>query len=61
MGGVDDFNAIADLAEKYDMWFHIDGCWGGFLVWCEEGRKIFKGCERATSISINPHKGFGVP
>ena len=27
-GYYDPFNEVADLCEKYGMWFHIDGAWG---------------------------------
>jgi len=58
MGSFDDFNAMADIAKKYNMWFHIDGCWGGSLCFSETLKeKLFKGMERSDSMSINPHKG----
>ena len=25
-GAVDDLNAIAQLCQKYEIWFHVDGC-----------------------------------
>lgn len=61
MGSFDDFHKIADIAEKYGMWFHVDACWGGFLRWSKEGDKLFDGAERSDSFAFNPHKGWGVP
>jgi len=31
-GSYEDYVAISAICKKYDMWMHIDGCWGGFLV-----------------------------
>ena len=44
------------------MWHHIDACWGGFLIFSDRCKNtIMKGCEKADSISFNPHKGLGTP
>lgn len=60
-GSFDDFNAIADIAQKHGAWFHIDGSWGGNIVFSESHRYKLAGCERADSITVNPHKALGVP
>lgn len=60
-GSFDDFNAIADVAQKHGAWFHIDGSWGGNIVFSESHRYKLAGCERADSITVNPHKALGVP
>jgi glutamate/tyrosine decarboxylase-like PLP-dependent enzyme len=61
MGSFDDHHAINAIARKYNMWHHVDACWGGFLVFSEKNRHLFDGSEKADSISTNPHKGMGVP
>lgn len=60
-GSFDDFNAIADIAEKYGLWMHIDGSWGGNVVFSEKYRYKLDGSHRANSITVNPHKALGVP
>lgn len=61
-GSFDDFNAIADIAEKHKIWFHIDGSWGGNAVFSETHRASkLAGAHRANSITVNPHKALGVP
>ena len=63
MGSFDDLTAIGRICKKYNCWFHVDACWGGFLIFAsEENQKDrFKGVELADSISFNPHKGLGMP
>ena len=62
MGSFDDNNKLSEIAKKYGMWHHVDACWGGFLAFSEKhGKKLFDGIEKVDSISINAHKGFGVP
>lgn len=60
-GSFDDFNSIADIAEKYGLWFHIDGSWGGNVAFSEKYKHKLNGCHRANSITVNPHKALGVP
>ncbi len=57
-GAIDPFDAIADLAQQYDMWFHIDGAYGGFFVLADEVKDSLKSMHKADSITIDPHKGL---
>ena len=62
MGSFDNHHRISEIAKKYGMWHHVDGCWGGYLVFSKKhGPRLFDGVEKADSISLNAHKGFGVP
>lgn len=37
--GVNDpINKCVEIAKKYDMWIHIDGCWGGHMILLEDYR-----------------------
>ena len=60
-GAVDDLNGLADLAEKYDLWFVVDAAYGGPAAGTEISGELFRGLDRADSILINPHKWFYVP
>ncbi len=60
-GAVDPIEALADLAEKYAMWLHIDAAYGGFFLLCEEGQQVLQGLHRAHSIVLDPHKGMFLP
>ncbi len=60
-GAVDDLDGLADLAEREDLWLHVDGAYGGFFMLTERGREAMKGIERADSITLDPHKGLFLP
>lgn len=61
VGAVDNLNAIADIAEKYGMWYHVDGAYGGFFLLTDHGKKKMRGICRADSIVMDPHKGLFLP
>lgn len=63
MGAFDDLEAIGEICKRYKLWFHVDACWGGSLIFASPENKgnKFNGIENADSISFNPHKGLGVP
>ncbi|CAB1326597.1 unnamed protein product [Coregonus sp. 'balchen'] len=58
-GAFDPINEIADICEKYNMWLHVDGAWGGGLLMSRKHRHKFSGVERANSVTWNPHKMMG--
>ena len=60
-GAVDDLPALADLAARERLWFHVDAAYGGFFLLTEEGRRTLAGIERADSIVLDPHKGLFLP
>jgi glutamate/tyrosine decarboxylase-like PLP-dependent enzyme len=59
-GTIDPLNEIADIAERYKLWYHIDGAYGGFFILTSK-RDLFKGIERADSLIVDPHKGLFLP
>ncbi|HUP47096.1 MAG TPA: aminotransferase class I/II-fold pyridoxal phosphate-dependent enzyme, partial [Thermoanaerobaculia bacterium] len=60
-GAVDDLEALADLAAKHSMWFHVDGAYGAFFMMTARGRTILRGIHRADSIVLDPHKSLFLP
>jgi aromatic-L-amino-acid decarboxylase len=59
-GAVDPLNEIADVAEKYKMWFHVDAAYGGFFILTSK-KDLFAGIERTDSIIVDPHKSMFLP
>ncbi|MFI8186903.1 pyridoxal phosphate-dependent decarboxylase family protein [Actinacidiphila glaucinigra] len=60
-GTVDPLPALADLAEREDLWFHVDAAYGGFFRLTERGRRQLEGTERADSVTLDPHKTLFLP
>ena len=58
---VDPVEAIADIAEKNNMWLHIDSAYAGVTAMIPEMKWITKGWDRADSLVINPHKWMFTP
>ncbi len=48
--------SIADIAEQYGIWLHVDAAYGGSAAVVPEMRHILDGVERAHSLVVNPHK-----
>jgi glutamate/tyrosine decarboxylase-like PLP-dependent enzyme len=60
-GAIDDLSAIAALAEREGLWFHVDGAFGALAVMSPELRPRLAGIERADSIAFDFHKWAHVP
>jgi glutamate/tyrosine decarboxylase-like PLP-dependent enzyme len=60
-GAVDPLADIADVARKFDLWFHVDGAYGAPAALDEEKRRLFSGLDRADSVSLDPHKWLYAP
>jgi aromatic-L-amino-acid/L-tryptophan decarboxylase len=60
-GAVDPLDAIADVAERAGLWFHVDAAYGGFFQLTDRGRDLFRGATRADSVTLDPHKGLFLP
>lgn len=60
-GIVDPLGAIAALATSENLWFHVDGAYGGAFQLTERGRAILTGVGRADSIAWDPHKSLFLP
>lgn len=61
LGSFDPLDAIAEVCRRHRLWMHVDGSWGGPVVFSARQRHKLKGCEKADSIALCPHKMMGVP
>ena len=60
-GTFDPFNKLADICEKYNLWFHIDASWGGSVIISSKHNHLMNGSERSDSITWCAHKMMGMP
>ncbi len=61
VGAIDPLEEIGKIAKKHNLWYHIDGAYGGFFVLSETGKKKLKGINLSDSFVIDPHKGLFLP
>lgn len=61
IGVVDSLQGIDRICRKYDLWFHIDGAYGGLAAAVPEIRETFAGLELADSLAVDPHKWLYAP
>ena len=60
-GAFDDLTAIADIAAREDVWFHVDGAFGATAAFSARFRPFLAGIERADSLAFDFHKWMQVP
>ena len=59
-GDFDPLPAMADLAERYGAWLHVDGAFGLFAALSDRTRHLVEGVERADSVIADGHKWLNV-
>lgn len=55
-GSIDPLAEIADIAKRYNLWFHVDAAFGGSALISPKYKHILSGIELADSISWDAHK-----
>ncbi|MFN3397839.1 MAG: pyridoxal phosphate-dependent decarboxylase family protein [Sulfurimicrobium sp.] len=60
-GAIDDLRRLADIAQKEQAWFHVDGAYGALGMLAPDIAPRLAGIERADSIAFDFHKWGQVP
>ena len=60
-GAIDPLIALADLCERENLWFHVDGAIGAVAVLAENVKAKLVGIERADSVALDLHKWLHIP
>ncbi len=60
-GSFDAIDEAADVAQRHNIWLHVDGSWGGSAILSAKRQYLFDGLDRADSFSWNPHKLMNIP
>ncbi len=55
-GSIDPLEGISGIAAKYDMWMHVDGAFGGSVLFSDIYNHLAVGVEKADSLSWDTHK-----
>ena len=57
----DDLTALAEIAARESLWYHVDGAFGALAALSPELRPLTAGMERADSLAFDLHKWFSAP
>jgi aromatic-L-amino-acid/L-tryptophan decarboxylase len=60
-GAIDDLDALAAMAQKYNLWFHVDGAYGGLVSALPSLKTYYSGIEKANSVALDFHKWLYQP
>ena len=60
-GAVDPLPALAALCRDYDLWFHVDGAYGGFAAMLPDAPEDLRALAEADSLAVDPHKWLYAP
>jgi len=61
IGAIDDLGALAELARREKLWFHVDGAYGALGMLAPDIAPRLAGIERADSLALDFHKWGQVP
>jgi aromatic-L-amino-acid decarboxylase len=59
-GIIDPLPEVGQFCRNAELWFHVDGAWGGSAVISEKLRPLLAGIEGADSITCDAHKWLSV-
>jgi len=60
-GIIDDLEGLGSYAREHDLWFHVDGAYGGAAIFSETHAHLLAGLRHADSFIVDPHKWLFAP
>jgi glutamate decarboxylase/sulfinoalanine decarboxylase len=60
-GAFDPLEALADIADEFSLWFHVDAAWGCPVLFSDEHKHLMQGVDRADSVTWDAHKFMALP
>jgi glutamate/tyrosine decarboxylase-like PLP-dependent enzyme len=60
-GAIDPLEEVSKVAQQFNLWMHVDACYGGFAALADSARSLFKGIAEADSVALDPHKWLYLP
>jgi aromatic-L-amino-acid/L-tryptophan decarboxylase len=58
---IDPLPELAAICREHDLWFHVDGAYGGFAAMLPDAPADLLGLREADSVAIDPHKWLYAP
>jgi aromatic-L-amino-acid decarboxylase len=60
-GAIDPLVDLAAICREFNLWFHVDGAYGGVAAVLPDAPAEFTGLKEADSVAIDPHKWLYAP
>jgi aromatic-L-amino-acid decarboxylase len=60
-GAVDPLPELAALSREFDLWFHVDGAYGGLAAALPDAPAALTALHEADSLAVDPHKWLYAP
>ena len=57
----DNVDELAPICKKNNIWLHLDGAFGGSVIFSKKYNHLVKGIEQTDSFCFNAHKTLGAP
>ncbi len=58
-GAFDPIRSMSEICQHHELWLHVDGAWGGPVVFSKNARHLVDGIELADSLTFDAHKLLG--
>ena len=58
-GAIDPLQKIGEIAQRYAIWFHVDGAYGLPGILDDRISHLYQGLELVDSVIVDPHKWLG--
>jgi len=60
-GAFDPLAQVSQVAQRFNLWMHVDASYGGFAALAHSARDLFDAMREADSIALDPHKWLYLP
>ena len=57
----DDLAELSPICKEHNIWLHVDGAFGGTVIFTDKYNHLVKGIELTDSFCFNAHKTLGAP
>jgi len=57
----DNLLELSPICKEYNIWLHVDGAFGGTVIFTDKYNHLVKGIELTDSFCFNAHKTLGAP
>ncbi|HXC95453.1 MAG TPA: aspartate aminotransferase family protein [Edaphobacter sp.] len=60
-GAIDDLTELSSISREHNLWFHVDGAYGGLAALLPDAPATLTALREADSVAVDPHKWLYAP